>query len=314
MNAKEIVNKTFEAVKKGGYKTEEVDEYLRDVSVEFKKLQSENEELEKKIEVLAAKIREYREDEDALREALLIAKKQGIAVVNEAKEQAAAITKEAKEKAEKTVKDANDAAQKRKEQADKDEADAKAKVAKLIADGNAKADEIHTQMMQRTEREQIVLQRTRQEVAEYTQKILSAYNVHIENIKSIPRQCENEFVISTSKEVESRKPQDSAFAKKPVTAEASKKEEPKPAVKEEAKPEVKEEAKPEVNEEQPVVAEDKPEIKEEVKSAEGKAAQTEAAEPKADEKNVTGNSILFKLGSDKNDSGSHSALEFGQKK
>ena len=115
MNAKEIVTKTFEKAKLGGYKIEEVDEYLRDVSVEFKKLQNENEELEKKLEVLAAKIREYRNDEDALRDALLIAKKQGIAVVNEAKEQAEKITKEAKEKADKTIKDADALAAKKGE-------------------------------------------------------------------------------------------------------------------------------------------------------------------------------------------------------
>ena len=62
MNAKDIVTKTFDKAKLGGYKIEEVDEYLRDVSVEYKKLQNENEELEKKLEVLAAKVREYRKD------------------------------------------------------------------------------------------------------------------------------------------------------------------------------------------------------------------------------------------------------------
>ena len=231
MNAKDIVEKRFETVKKGGYNIDDVDRFLRDVSVEYLGIQKENEELEEKLKILAEKIKEYRNDEDALRDALLIAKKQAISIENDAKAEAERILKEAKEKAEKIVKDAKDDAAKRKEQSDKDVAAAREKAKNIIDDANAKSEEIHLIMQQRTEREQIVLQRTRKEVAEYTSKILAAYSAHIEYIKGIPAQCENEFVINTAKEVERRKPEDSAFAKKP---EAKKEAKPEPK-KEEAK-------------------------------------------------------------------------------
>ncbi len=242
MNAKDIVSKEFDTVKRGGYDAAEVDTFLKDVSIEYKKMQNENEELEKKLEVLAEKIREYRKDEDALRDALLIAKKQGIAVVNEAKEDAEKIRKEAKEKADKTIKDADALAAKKKEISEKNLAEANAKAKQIVDEANAKADEIHTIMMQQTEREQIVLQRTRKEVQDYTNKILAAYSAHIKNIKNMPKACENEFVINTAKEVEARKPEDSAFAKKPAPAPAPaapsvKKPEEKPAPKAEAKAE-----------------------------------------------------------------------------
>ena len=242
MNAKDIVSKEFDTVKRGGYDAAEVDTFLKDVSIEYKKMQNENEELEKKLEVLAEKRREYRKDEDALRDALLIAKKQGIAVVNEAKEDAEKIRKEAKEKADKTIKDADALAAKKKEISEKNLAEANAKAKQIVDEANAKADEIHTIMMQQTEREQIVLQRTRKEVQDYTNKILAAYSAHIENIKNMPKACENEFVINTAKEVEARKPEDSAFAKKPAPAPAPaapsvKKPEEKPAPKAEAKAE-----------------------------------------------------------------------------
>ena len=242
MNAKDIVSKEFDTVKRGGYDAAEVDTFLKDVSIEYKKMQNENEELEKKLEVLAEKIREYRKDEDALRDALLIAKKQGIAVVNVAKEDAEKIRKEAKEKADKTIKDADALAAKKKEISEKNLAEANAKAKQIVDEANAKADEIHTIMMQQTEREQIVLQRTRKEVQDYTNKILAAYSAHIENIKNMPKACENEFVINTAKEVEARKPEDSAFAKKPAPAPAPaapsvKKPEEKPAPKAEAKAE-----------------------------------------------------------------------------
>lgn len=94
-------------------------------------------------------------------------------------------------------------------------------------------------MMQQTEREQIVLQRTRKEVQDYTNKILAAYSAHIENIKAMPKACENEFVINTVKEVEARKPEDSAFAKKPAPAPAKPAPEAKPAPAPEKKAEEK---------------------------------------------------------------------------
>ena len=47
MNAKDIVSKEFDTVKRGGYDAAEVDTFLKDVSIEYKKLQNENEELER---------------------------------------------------------------------------------------------------------------------------------------------------------------------------------------------------------------------------------------------------------------------------
>jgi DivIVA domain-containing protein len=280
VNAKDIVSKEFDTVKRGGYDAAEVDTFLKDVSIEYKKLQNENEELEKKLEVLAEKIREYRKDEDALRDALLIAKKQGIAVVNEAKEDAEKIRKDAQEKAEKTIKDADALAAKKKELGEKNLAEANAKAKQTVDDANAKAAEIHTIMMQQTEREQIVLQRTRKEVQDYTTKILAAYSAHIENIKAMPKSCENEFVINTVKEVEARKPEDSAFAKKPAPAKPAPEARPAPAPSKPAP-----EAKP-----------------------------APAPEKKAEEK-VTGESVLFSLKNEKEEKNAPtSELEFGKNK
>lgn len=82
---------------------DEVDDFLKEVAAEFAELQKNNSELERKLEVLADKIREYREDEDALRDALLIAQKQGNAIVAESKAAAEKLTKETKEKVDKLL-------------------------------------------------------------------------------------------------------------------------------------------------------------------------------------------------------------------
>lgn len=214
MDAKDIVNKKFDKSTFSGYKMDDVDEYLRDVSVEYKKLQNENGELGKKLEVLADKIREYRGDEDALRDAILVAKKQGIIILNEAKEEAAKLEEASKETIAKRTKDTDELVSKKRELSEKTVADAKAEAERIISEAKAKADEIHTIMQQQTEREQIILQRTRKEVADYTSKLLSAYKTHISYIKALPEECENEFVVNTAKEVENRAEADSAFYKK----------------------------------------------------------------------------------------------------
>lgn len=113
---------------------------------------------------------------------------------------------------------------------------------------------------------------------DYTNKILAAYSAHIENIKAMPKACENEFVINTVKEVEARKPEDSAFAKKPAPAPAPAKPAPAPV-----KPAP--EAKP-----------------------------APAPEKKAEEK-VTGESVLFSLKNEKEEKNAPtSELEFGKNK
>ena len=94
MNAKDIITRKFEKATFNGYKTDDVDDFLREVSNEYAQLQKDKSELERKLEVLADKIREYRDDEDALKDALLLAQKQGNAIVSESRASADKIRKE----------------------------------------------------------------------------------------------------------------------------------------------------------------------------------------------------------------------------
>ena len=65
---------------------EEIDDFLAELISEFEELDAEREDLHSKIQILADKVREYRQDEDALKDALLGAQKQGHKVVAEAQE------------------------------------------------------------------------------------------------------------------------------------------------------------------------------------------------------------------------------------
>lgn len=70
MNAKEIASKKFDK-SAFGYKTEEVDSYLDDVAAAMNELTAQNMELQNKLEILASKLEEYRQDENSMKEALL---------------------------------------------------------------------------------------------------------------------------------------------------------------------------------------------------------------------------------------------------
>ena len=112
ITAKDIKNKRFEKAA-FGYKQEEIDEYMQQLEADFRAMEHDLEDANAKIQLLADKVREYRADEDALKDALLGAQKQGKHVIAEANEKAAEILQEAQARAEQL----NDEATRQHEQA-----------------------------------------------------------------------------------------------------------------------------------------------------------------------------------------------------
>ena len=98
ISANDIKERKFEKAA-FGYKQEDIDDFLAELIVEFEELDAEREDLHNKIQILADKVREYRSDEDALKDALLGAQKQGHQVIAEAQEKADEIIAKAQEKA-----------------------------------------------------------------------------------------------------------------------------------------------------------------------------------------------------------------------
>ena len=97
ITSKDVRNKRFEKAA-FGYKQEEIDEFLSQLEAELDEMERERAEANNKIQILADKVREYMKDEDALKDALLGAQKQGHQVLNDANEKAEQIIAEAKEK------------------------------------------------------------------------------------------------------------------------------------------------------------------------------------------------------------------------
>ena len=98
ISASDIRDRKFEKAA-FGYKQEDIDDFLAELITEFEEIDAEREDLHSKIQILADKVREYRQDEDALKDALLGSQKQGHKVVAEAQEKADEIIAQAEEKA-----------------------------------------------------------------------------------------------------------------------------------------------------------------------------------------------------------------------
>lgn len=177
MNPKDIAGKKFEKGGMFGYKPEEVDEYLKDIAYEFAQLAKEKAELERKLEILAEKVREYRSDEDMLKEALLGAQRQGRETIAEARREAE----------------------------------------QVLADAKVKADAVVGDTRVQIEKEKSQLKRMQKEVSDFKAKLLSLYKSHLDMITALPDvEEEKRPVREASKLTFTEEPEASASVQPPV--------------------------------------------------------------------------------------------------
>lgn len=120
LTIKQINEVSFRKSSFNGYKPEDVDDFIDEVSESFTALIKENQaykakatelsaknaEMREKLTVLAQKIEAYRDDEDGIKDALLSAQRLGSASIKEAKGKAAAIMADANTKADEMVNEA----------------------------------------------------------------------------------------------------------------------------------------------------------------------------------------------------------------
>lgn len=91
-----------------GYRCEDVDDYLKQVADSMDALSADNQELQKKLVVLAQRIDQYRAEEDTLRTTMINAQRLGENVIKEAKQKAGEVIRAANIKAEDREQHARD--------------------------------------------------------------------------------------------------------------------------------------------------------------------------------------------------------------
>lgn len=95
-----------------GYNIDEVNAFLNEIAESYAAIYAENKELYRKMEILASKIEEYREEEDSIKAAIITAQKAADGISKEAKENSERLLTESAEAAQKTVLDAKEKAEK----------------------------------------------------------------------------------------------------------------------------------------------------------------------------------------------------------
>ncbi len=156
MTARDIREKKFEKAA-WGYRPEDIDEFLGQLEAAFQEVENEREESNRKIQILADKVREYMRDEEALKDALFGAQKQGHQVIAEAKEKAEQILEKAKDEA-----------------------------ALLLDEATRQHEEAMARNRAEIAREQEALVQARKMVAEFKRSLFEMYKGHLEMISAMP--------------------------------------------------------------------------------------------------------------------------------
>ena len=156
ITAKDIHKKKFEKVK-FGYSPEEVDSFLAQIENDLRLMQQNLDESNDKVQLLADKVREYKETEDDLKNALLGAQKQAREVIADAEAKAAQIT-----------------------------AEAQASVDSVKSQALLNSEEQLQAVTERVEAQKAALAETKQQVVSFKQALFDLYKQHLEMIASIP--------------------------------------------------------------------------------------------------------------------------------
>lgn len=182
----DIEEKTFEKAFMGGYKADDVDDFLDGLAADYKRLYVENSELKKKMSVLVEKIEEYRKDEDYIKNAILYAQKLKEDALKETSEKTDNFLKEANERAEAIVNEASERAREINEETDRIVEVTKKTNADLIAKENE------------------ALIAIRKEVSDFKTNLQNMYKAHLKIIMSLPiyEEPEKQVVAQIKEEIE----------------------------------------------------------------------------------------------------------------
>ncbi len=193
MNAKDIATKKFEKAT-FGYKPEEVDEYLKDVAIALSNAIKEKEESEAKIIKLVERINEYRNDEDAIRDAILVSQKQGNKIIAEARAEADRIVADAQTQRDALLADiSNDCESLKRSEVEK--------IAVAINEENEKLNSIVAASKTQTEMQTEKLNKMKVEITDFKKKVLLVLNEQIKVVSNLPELSDEEIAKITSGQV-----------------------------------------------------------------------------------------------------------------
>lgn len=156
-----------------GYKKQEVDEFLYDISKDYESLFSKLDKYRDRVEELEERIKEYEEKEKSINEAILTAQKMSHETLDEVKKRTIALKSEAEEKAKGIIENA-------RAKADEMVSLAEAQSKQIIDDANKKSDDMMYSTRMRLQSEEKKLTVMKHLVTDFKDEIIEKYKEHIQ--------------------------------------------------------------------------------------------------------------------------------------
>lgn len=185
----------------GGYKREQVDVFLKELTADYEKLYNENSELLQKLKICVGKIEEYQKDEKFLKTAIINAEKLNENTLKEIEEKEKQLEKDIKEKAESIIHSANieadEVVRSAKNEADSILNNAKSESEDIIKKAKREAAEAIAQCEIETAAkiseiqyaftvEQEKYDSLKKEVSDFKENVLKLYKKHLDSLSKLP--------------------------------------------------------------------------------------------------------------------------------
>lgn len=185
LSSKELRNIKFSNAV-GGYKKEEVDILLDKLEVDLDKYERLYAEQNERIEQLKVEIEQYKVSQNSIQNVLLSAQKLADQIVDEAKQKSEQIVKEAEASIELITAKEKELSFAFDRKAGERKAKLEEEVEKYLAAAQEKANRIQKAADDCVEKQQVVFERLKLEVANFKSDITKRYKEHLEILSKLP--------------------------------------------------------------------------------------------------------------------------------
>lgn len=170
----------------GGYKQEEVDNFLDAVEVDLRQYEAYVKELEEKLSAATSEVEEYKNSQASLQNVLISAQQLADNIVNEAKNKAQQILADAKAAADTATSEAKNMLVNFDEKLGERKDAAQKEIEEILAAGEAKKVAIETATADAVKREQALFDKIRLEIGAFKNELMDSYKKHLEIISKLP--------------------------------------------------------------------------------------------------------------------------------
>ena len=170
----------------GGYKQEEVDNFLDAVEVDLRQYEAYVKELEEKLSAATSEVEGYKNSQASLQNVLISAQQLADNIVNEAKNKAQQILADAKAAADTATSEAKNMLVNFDEKLGERKDAAQKEIEEILAAGEAKKVAIETATADAVKREQALFDKIRLEIGAFKNELMDSYKKHLEIISKLP--------------------------------------------------------------------------------------------------------------------------------